>query len=76
MHTVNHCFPGGYGFNQTKKGEKAVNVSLFSVRHVFVGFVEAGVESGIRNAEFATLFFLLFVENHFAFTIFFCNSFF
>ena len=30
--------------------EKAVNVSLFTVRHVFGGFVEA-VESGIRNAE-------------------------
>ena len=41
-----------------KKGEKAVNVGLFTVRHVFVGFVE-GEESGIRNAEFATLFLLL-----------------
>ena len=50
MHTFNHCFPCGYGFNPTKKGEKAVNVSLFTVRHVFVGFV-AGVESGIRNPE-------------------------
>ena len=30
--------------------EKAVNVSLFTVCHVFVGFVE-GEESGIRNAE-------------------------
>ena len=29
-------------------------------------------ESGIRNAEFATLFLLLFVENHLAFTVFFC----
>ena len=58
-----------------KKGEKAVNVSLFTVRHVFVEFVE-GIESGIRNPEFATLFLLLFVENHFAFTIFFCISFF
>ena len=72
----------GYGFNQTKKGEKAVNVSLFTVRHVFVEFVkgmESGIpnpECGIRNAEFATLFLLLFVENHFAFTIFFCISFF
>ena len=60
-------FPCGYGFNQTKKREKAVNVSLFTVRHVFVGFVE-GEESGIRNAEFATLFLFLFVENHFPFT--------
>ena len=66
-----------------------MNVSLFTVRHVFVEFVEgkesgirnpeSGIrnpESGIRNAEFATLFLLLFVENHFAFTIFFCISFF
>ena len=68
-------FPCGYGFNQTKKGEKAVNVSLFTVHHVFVEFVE-GMESGIRNAEFATLFLLLFVENHLAFPIFFCISFF
>ena len=52
-----------------------MNVSLFTVRHVFVEFVE-GMESGIRNAEFATLFLLLFVENHFAFTIFFDTSFF
>ena len=27
-----------------------MNVSLFTVRHVFVGFV-AGMESGIRNPE-------------------------
>ena len=66
-----------------------MNVSLFTVRHVFVEFVkgmesgiwnlESGIrnaESGIRNAEFTTLFLLLFVENHFAFTIFFCISFF
>ena len=39
-----------------EKREKAVNVSLFTVGHVFVGFVER-VGSGIRNAEFATLFF-------------------
>ena len=59
-------------------------MSLFTVRHVFVGFVEgANLESrirnpefGMRNAEFATLFLLLFVDNHFAFTIFFCFSFF
>ena len=57
-------------------------MSLFTVGHVFVEFVE-GMESGIRNpesgilnAEFATLFLLLFVENHFALTIFFCISFF
>ena len=43
-------FSCGYGFNQTKKGEKAVNVS-----HVFVGFVEWeessswNTECGIRN---------------------------
>ena len=49
-------FPCGCGFNQTKKREKAVNVSLFTVGHVFVGFVER-VGSGIGNAEFATLFF-------------------
>ena len=66
-----------------------MNVSLFTVRHVFVEFVEGmesgiwnlesgiwNLESGIRNAEFATLFLLLFVENHFAFTILFCISFF
>ena len=50
LHTFNQCFPCGYGFNQTKKGEKAVNVSLFTVRHVFVEFVD-GMESGIRNPE-------------------------
>ena len=33
-----------------------VNVSLFTVGHVFVGFVER-VGSGILNAEFGTLFF-------------------
>ena len=66
---LNHSFPSGYGFNPTKKGEKAVNVSLFTVRHVFELFLERQ-ESGIRNAEFATLFLVLFVENHFAFTIF------
>ena len=52
-----------------------MNVSLVTVRHVFVEFVE-GMESGIRNAEFATLFLLLFVENHFPFIIFFGISFF
>ena len=52
-----------------------MNVSLFTVRHVFVEFVE-GMESEIRNGEFVTLFLLLFVENHFEFTIFFCISFF
>ena len=52
-------------------------MSLFTVRHVFVEFVKGwNLESGIRNEEFATLFLLLFVENHFAFTIFFCISFF
>ena len=51
-----------------------MKVSLFTVRHVFVEFVER-IESGIRNAEFATLFLLLFVENHFAFTIFFVSAF-
>ena len=50
LHTFNHCFPFGYGFNQTKKGEKAVNVSLVTVRHVFGEFVE-WMESGIRNPE-------------------------
>ena len=44
---------------------------VITVRHVFVVFVERK-ESGIRNAELETLFLLLFVENHFAFTIFFC----
>ena len=59
-----------------------MNVSLFSVCHVFIEFVEGmesgiwNLESGIRNAEFATLFLLLFVENHFAFTIFFLCLFF
>ena len=54
LHTFNHCFPCGYGFNPTKKGKKTVERDLNSVRHVFVGSVE-GRESGIRNAEFATL---------------------
>ena len=54
-----------------------MNVGLFTVRHVFVGFVE-GMESGIRNAEcgIRNNFLLLFEENHFAFAIFFCISFF
>ena len=54
-----------------------MNVNLFTVRHVLEGFVERK-ESGIRNAEFAIFQILtcysitfLFVENHFAFTIFF-----
>ena len=52
-------------------------MSLLTVRHVFVEFVEGmNLESGIRNPESATLFLLLFVENHFAFTIFFGISFF
>ena len=38
------------GYMPLEKGEKAVNVSLFSVRYVFVGFVE-GEESGNRNPE-------------------------
>ena len=50
LHTFNHCFPCGYGFNPTKKGKKTVERDLNSVRHVFVGFVE-GRESGIRNPE-------------------------
>ena len=50
LHTVNHCFPCEYGFNPTKKGDKAVNVNLFTVRHVLEGFVERK-ESGIRNPE-------------------------
>ena len=80
MHTFNHCFPCGYGFNQTKKGEKAVNGpgerELIYFRHVFVRFVE-GEESGIRNPEcgIRNLFLLLFVENHFACTIFFVSLF-
>ena len=44
-----------------------------TVRHVFEGFVERQ-ESGIGKPEFATLFLLLFVENHFAFTMFFFVS--
>ena len=52
-----------------KKGEKTVEREV-TVRHVFEGFVERQ-ESGIGKPEFATLFLLLFVENHFAFTIFF-----
>ena len=78
LHTFNHCFPCGYGFNQTKKGEKAVNVSLFTVRHVFVEFVE-GMEPGIRNPECGIrnpFPFVICGKNHFAFTIFFCISFF
>ena len=52
-----------------------MNVSLFTVRHVFVEFVE-GMECGMRNPEcgIRNLFLLLFVENHFAFTISFCIS--
>ena len=52
--TLNHCFPCGYCFNPTKKGKKVVNEGLFTVLHVFVGFVERQ-ESWIRNTEFATL---------------------
>ena len=52
-----------------------MNVDLFTVRHVFGGIVEA-VESGIRNTEMFQILTcykipFLFVENHFAFTIFF-----
>ena len=47
--------------------------TLFTVRHVFVGCCGT---SGIRNVKFLTLFLLLFVENHFAFTICFGISFF
>ena len=52
-----------------------MNVSfVITVRHVFVVFGNVrNPESGIGNAEFATLFLSLFVENHFAFTIFFFN---
>ena len=55
-----------------------MNVSfVITVRHVFVVFGNVrNPESGIGNAEFATLFLLLFVENHFAFTIFFVSLFF
>ena len=54
-----------------------MNVSLFTVRHVFGEFVE-GMEPGIRNPEGGVRnpFLLLFVENHFTLTIFFCISFF
>ena len=41
-------------FYQTKKEEKAVNVSIFTVRHVFVEFVE-GMKSGIRNPPISFL---------------------
>ena len=47
LHTFNHYFPCGYGFNPTKNGEKTVEREL-TVRHVFVGLVE-GEESGIGN---------------------------
>ena len=55
-----------------------MNVSfVITVRHVFVVFGNVrNPESGIGNAEFATLFLSLFVENHFAFTIFFVSLFF
>ena len=55
-----------------------VNVSLFTVRHVFVEFVEE-MESGIRNPECGIrnpFPFVICGKNHFAFTIFFCISFF
>ena len=52
-----------------------MNVSfVITVRHVYVVFGKVrNPESGIRNAEFATLFLLLFVENHFAFITFFVS---
>ena len=55
-----------------------MNVSfVIAVRHVFAVFGNVrNPESEIRNPEFATLFFSLFVENHFAFTIFFVSLFF
>ena len=55
---------------------RRIRILSITVRHAFVVFVEGIKESAIRNAELATLFLLLFVENHFAFTIFFCISFF
>ena len=54
-----------------------MNVSLFTVRHVFVEFVE-GIESGIRNPEcgIRNPFPLVTCgKNHFAFTIFFVSLF-
>ena len=43
-------FPCEYGFNPTKKGDKAVNVNLFTVRHVFGG-IWGREESGMRNLQ-------------------------
>ena len=57
-------------FSPNEEGREGDERKLIYVRHVFVGFVE-GEDSGIRNAEFATLFVLLFLENHLAFAIFF-----
>ena len=50
--TFNHCLPCGYGFNPVNKGEGGETQTLFTIRHVFGGFVER-MESGIRNGEFA-----------------------
>ena len=47
-----------------------------AVRHVFGEVVERwNLKSGIRNVQFESLFLFLFVENHFAFTIFFVSLF-
>ena len=51
-HTINHCLPCGYGFNSVDKGEGGETQTLFTIRHIFGGFVER-MESGIRNGEIA-----------------------
>ena len=48
----NHFFPYGYGFYQIKNGDKAVNVNLFTVRHVCEGLWNGGnLGSGMRNSQ-------------------------
>ena len=54
-----------------------MNVSLFTVRHVFVEFVE-GMEPEMRNPDCGIrnpFPFVICGKNHFAFTIFFVSLF-
>ena len=66
----------GHSFNQTKKGEKAVNVSLLTVRHVFVGFrewQESGswkLEYGMRNSQPLSFCYLRKIISHSQFCFF------
>ena len=68
--------PGSPRVNPTKMGAEGAERELCNYCPPCFCSVWERKESGIGNAEFATLFLSLFVENHFAFTIFFVSLFF